>query len=104
VSTLEDFYTLSNIAIVSNLGILVLPYVFIKLIRQTTGDIRKNAIAFVTGIAIFMLSALVVNASLLSAVNEATGMSWDVIVYLIQAICKIIGMVMFSYSTTKMTF
>ena len=88
-------------SIFSSLGFVILPFVFINIARKSSGELKRTAIVFVLGVIIYALGAIVVNAGLLNVINESTGKEYDVLMYYIQALSKITGMLLLAIASTK---
>ncbi len=102
VNTFQDFEIASTFLMISNLGALIVPGVFIKMVRDTTGTLRNYAILFLIGLILYILAALIVNAAILIKLNELFGQGVELVVYSLQALFKIVGLVLFSFATTRL--
>jgi hypothetical protein len=102
VNVFQDFEIASTFLMVSNLGALIVPGVFIKMIRDTTGTLKSYAILFLVGLIMYILAALIVNAAILTRLNTLFGQGIEITLYSLQAVFKIVGLVMFSFATTRL--
>ena len=102
VNSIQDFEVLSTVYIIASLGALIVPAVFIKMIRDTTGTLKTYSLVFLIGLILYTLAGLVVNAAILTQINELTGQPMEVFLYSLQAIFKIVGLVLFSYASSKL--
>jgi hypothetical protein len=101
INSMDDFNFVSAMSIFSSLGFVILPFVFINIARKSSGELKRTAIVFVLGVIIYALGAIVVNAGLLNVINESTGKEYDVLMYYIQALSKITGMLLLAIASTK---
>jgi hypothetical protein len=101
VHDLSDFEKISVLSVISMIGIAILPIAFINIALKSSGEIRKTAWMIVWGILLFIIGSIVINASILNALQENFNRSFDVLMFLVQTITKGIGMMMIAYAGTK---
>lgn len=102
INTFQDFEIASTLLMISNLGALIVPGVFIKMVRDTTGTLKTYALLFLLGLIVYILAALIVNAAILTRLNALFGQGVELWIYLLQALFKIVGLVLFSFATTRL--
>lgn len=104
IETMDDFNFVSVLYVIPLFGIVVLPLIFIKIARESTGDLRKISFSIIIGIILYTIASFAVNAAIVTALNEATSRSMDVLLYLIQTLLKMIGIVLLAYGASKFQF
>lgn len=97
----EDFTIISTILALISLAMLYLFAIFIFIAKKSSGDIRKTALTFIFGFAIYMIAALMVNASVIESLTNLIGQPVEVAMYLIQTIMKMVGMFLLARGATK---
>lgn len=101
VHDLSGFEVLSILSVICMLGIAILPITFINIALKSSGELRRTAWMLVSGMLLFIIGSIIINASILNALQEAFDRSFDVLMFLIQTILKGIGMIMIAYAATK---
>ena len=104
INSMDDFNFVSILYVIPLFGIVVLPAIFIKIARQSTGDLRKISFSIIFGILLYSIASFAVNAAIVIEINEAAGKSMDVLLYFIQSIFKVIGIIMIAYGASKFQF
>lgn len=104
IHILDDFNLVSTVYVLPSLGILLLLFIFGRIARQSSGELRRVAWSVVLAVAFMGVAALFVNAALINALQPKVTFSVDVLMYIIQAAFKITGILLLGYSSTKFKF
>ncbi len=101
VNSLDDFRLISMLSTVVNIAALFIPLVFFYVGVQSVGAIRRNAVNIAIGILIYAIAAVVVNESIVSALDALLQFQTRTMLWWISIIGKCIGLTMFSISSVK---
>src|SRR6056297_2627168 len=101
VNNLKDFQIISLLSIIPQLGVIFIPVIFFKIGRSSSGEIRKTSFAIFYAMLFYALGAMLVNAGIIDYFNNLFNQDLDVYFYLVRAILKKIGVVLFAYGAVK---
>lgn len=101
VNSLEDFKIISLLSMVVNLAALMIPGVFFYVGAHSSGAIRVHAFNIAIGILIYAIAAVVVNESIVAALDALLGFQTRALLWWISIIGKSVGLSMFSISSVK---
>jgi hypothetical protein len=104
VNSPADFDIVSILTFIPNAGMILFPIVFIWLGRRSSGEVRNTSFALAWGAALYLIGSIFVNAGILNFLNSTFSASFDVFLYFIQTITKILGIVLIAYSASKFRF
>jgi hypothetical protein len=98
----EDFALVSAIGMIPQLGVAIVPFIFIHIAIKSTGELRQTAWMIVIASILLAISAIIVNAGIVSALNNLVAPnSVDVYIYLVQTISKIISYLLFVLASSR---
>lgn len=90
INTLDDFALVSTVSMIPQLGVVIVPFVFISLGLKATGELRQTSWMIVLASILLAFASIVVNGGIVNALNAALAPnSIDVYLYLVQMVCKI---------------
>jgi len=103
VGVAADFQILNYIALISSVGLLVIPVIFIMLASKTSGEIRQTSIKLAIGVILYGLAAALVGDAVIgplmaSANNPDT---IQVIMYFVSTGLKILGLLLVTSGAQK---
>ncbi|MHA1699184.1 MAG: hypothetical protein ACTSWN_10130 [Promethearchaeota archaeon] len=96
----SDFDLISLINIITSAGIIFVPIIFIW-IGKITPPLRKTAWGLAAGTILLAVANIIVNEGILSPLRESGGFVIQNLMYLLQAILKVISYSLISYFANK---
>ena len=100
VNSPEDFQFVSAVSIVSSLGTVLIPVIFLYLGIKIPG-LRKTALMITLGFIIYALGPILVNDAILEVLRTTYGDQIHIIIFFLFITLKITGLIIISYSVTK---
>jgi hypothetical protein len=102
INSLEDFALVSTVSMIPQLGVVIVPFVFISLGLKSTGELRQTSWMIVLASIFLAVASIIVNAGIVNALNTVLAPnSIDVYLYLVQMICKIASYSLFVISSSR---
>jgi len=102
IKNLEDFQILSFISIFFATGAIIVLIIFTDLIRKTVGSVRRMGIFIVTGLILWTIGGTFLNINIVNYFIEMIGNWIQIPIYIISAMIKIIGLILFSNGAIKL--
>jgi hypothetical protein len=99
----SDFQILNYIALISSVGLLIIPVIFIMLASKTSGEIRQTSIKLAVGLVVYGLATALVGDAFLGPlmVSASNPDTIQVIMYFVSTGLKILGLFLVTSSAQK---